>query len=214
MKIVRAIRQGRILPRKPTTTKPDYYNLWSAPASAHPPPLPAPKVSLPGHAESYNPPEEYLPTPDEKANWEKAEPEDRDRNFLPQQFGALRLVPGYDRFIQERFSRLLDLYLAPRIQRKKLNIDPESLLPSLPSPAELKPFPTFELLNHEHGKERVRAMAVSPDGVWVASGDESGVVRVWETTVGREAGRYRFSGKVGAIAWCPREDVDFFVVGM
>ena len=27
--------------------------------------IPAPKVKLPGHAESYNPPPEYLPTEDE-----------------------------------------------------------------------------------------------------------------------------------------------------
>lgn len=213
MKIVRAIRLGRIVPRKPTTTKPDFFNLWSTPASDHPPPLPAPKVPLPGHAESYNPPEEYLPTPDETATWEKADPEDRDRNFLPRKHSSLRLVPGYDQFIQERFSRLLDLYLAPRVQRKKLNIDPSSLLPSLPSPETLKPFPVFELLRHEHAT-RVRAIAVSPDGVWVASGDETGVVRVWETIVGREAARCKFDGKVGSIAWCPRDDVDFFVVGV
>ncbi|KAF8302614.1 BOP1NT-domain-containing protein [Clavulina sp. PMI_390] len=214
MKIVRAIRAGHILPRKPTTTKPDHYDLWSTPASNHPPPLPAPKVSLPGHAESYNPPEEYLPTPDEKSAWENTDPEDRDRNFLSQKYGALRLVPGYDNFIQERFSRLLDLYLAPRIQRKRLNIDPDSLLPNLPSPAELKPFPTFELLRYEHASQRVRAIAISPDGMWVASGDEMGIVRVWETMVGREAGRYKFDSRVGAIAWCPRDDVDFFAVGV
>ena len=218
MKIVRAIRQGRIVPRKPTTTKPQIFDLWGTPSSEHPPPLPAPKVSLPGHAESYNPPEEYLPTPDEAETWKNTEKEDRDRNFLPQKYGSLRLVPGYGEFIQERFSRLLDLYLAPRVQRKKLNIDPESLLPSLPAPETLKPFPTFELLRYsassKKGRSRVRAVATSPDGVWVVSGDEDGYVRVWETTVGREAAMWKFAGKIGSIAWCPRDDVDFFAVGM
>ena len=213
MKIVRAIRQGRILPRKPTSTQPQFYQLWATPASDHPPPLPAPKLPLPTNAESYNPPAEYLPTPEEKAAWEATDKEDRERNFLPQKYNALRLVPGYDQFIQERFSRLLDLYLAPRVQRKKLNIDPDSLLPQLPSPQSLKPFPVFELLRQEHGS-KVRCAAVSPDGIWVASGDENGLVKVWETSVGREAARYQFETRIGSIAWCPRDDVNFFVVGM
>jgi ribosome biogenesis protein ERB1 len=213
MKIVRAIRQGRILPRKPTSTQPQFYQLWATPASDHPPPLPAPKPPLPTNAESYNPPAEYLPTPEEKTEWETTDKEDRERNFLPQKYSALRLVPGYDQFIQERFSRLLDLYLAPRIQRKKLNIDPDSLLPQLPSPQSLKPFPIFELLRQEHGS-KARCVAISPDGVWVASGDESGLVKVWEIAVGREAARYQFESRVGSIAWCPRDDVNFFVVGM
>ena len=42
-----------------------------------PPPIPAPKMALPGHAASYNPPEEYLPTEEEKQKWEEMEPQDR-----------------------------------------------------------------------------------------------------------------------------------------
>lgn len=213
MKIVRAIRQGRIVPNKPATTKPQYYQLWATPASDHPPPLPAPKPSLPVHSESYNPPEEYVPTAEEKASWLATDKEDREKNYLPSKYPSLRLVPAYDQFIQERFSRLLDLYLAPRIQRKKLNINPDSMLPSLPSPQSLKPFPIFESLRHRHDA-RARCVAVSPDGIWIASGDEDGLVKVWETIVGREAARYKFEGRIGSIAWCPRDDVNFFLVGV
>jgi ribosome biogenesis protein ERB1 len=114
---------------------------------------------------------------------------------------------------------LLDLYLAPRVQRKKLNIDPESLLPSLPAPETLKPFPIFEFLRlssvpGKSGRNRIRAVSTSPDGVWIVSGDEGGYVRIWETTVGREAAMYKFTGRIGSIAWCPSEDVSFFVVGV
>lgn len=45
------------------------------------------------------------------------DPVERKLNFLPQKFSSLRTVPAYDRFIQERFERCLDLYLCPR-QRK------------------------------------------------------------------------------------------------
>ncbi|KAG8932214.1 Ribosome biogenesis protein erb1 [Tulasnella sp. 418] len=214
MKIVRAIRQGRIVPNKPKATKPQFYALWSTPASDHPPPLSAPKVRLPTNAESYNPPEEYLPDEEEKKEWEETEKEDRARNFLPKKYPALRLVPAYDQFIQERFERLLDLYLAPRVQRKRLNIDPESLLPSLPSPQSLKPFPVFEGLRMGDQQRRFRCLSVSPDGLWIAAGDEAGIVRVYETALGREAARWDLKTKIGAIEWCPKLDVCFFLVGV
>lgn len=216
MKIVRAIRAGRILPRKPTTAEsaPRFYSLWATPASDHPPPLAAPKPALPTTAESYNPPEEYLPTEEEITEFNETEKQDRERNFLPQKHSALRLVPAYPQFAQDRFDRLLDLYLAPRVQRTKLNIDPNSLIPSLPSPASLRPFPTHEAARCEGAAARVRCASVSPDGAWVLTGDEGGVVRLWEMLVGREAARWVFEGKIGAVAWSPRTDASFFVVGV
>jgi ribosome biogenesis protein ERB1 len=215
MKIVRAIRQGRIVPSKPKTTssQQQFYSIWSEPPSTYPPPLPAPKPPLPTNSESYNPPEEYLPTEEEHAEWEATDPEDRARDYLPQKYSSLRLVPAYDRFIKERFSRQLDLYLAPRIQRKKLNIDPNTLIPKLPSPSSLKPFPNYKSLKFTHVR-RVRCISVSPDGAWVVSGDEDGVVSFWEIMVGREVKRWKLEGKIGTLEWCPRLDASFFVVGM
>lgn len=218
MNIVRAIRQGRILPNKPKTTsssKFQPYAIWTeGPPSSHPPPLPAPKPPLPTNAESYNPPEEYLPSAEEQKTWEEQDPEDRERNFLPQKYRSLRLVPAYDRFIKERFSRQLDLYLAPRVQRVKLNIDPESLIPKLPSPNSLKPFPNYRSLQFRHVNSRARCISVSPDGSWIISGDEDGIVSLWEILVGREVKRWKFNGKIGALAWCPRTDIAYFAVGV
>lgn len=217
MKIVRAIRQGRIVPNKPKTSSKElqFYSIWSSePSSSAPPPLPAPKPPLPTNDESYNPPEEYLPTEDEKKEWESQDPEDRERDFLPQKYSSLRHVPGYDKFIQERFSRQLDLYLAPRIQRVKLNINPESLIPKLPSPSSLKPFPNYRSLRFTHPKGRTRCASVSPDGAWVVSGDEDGNVCLWEVNVGCEVKRWKFNGKIGSVEWCPRTDVCYFAVGV
>ncbi len=39
-------------------------------------------------------------------------------------------MPAYANFIKERFERCLDLYLCPRVRRKRVIIDGE-----LPSPA-------------------------------------------------------------------------------
>ncbi|KAF9821433.1 hypothetical protein IEO21_00679 [Rhodonia placenta] len=214
MKIVRAIRQGRIVPNKPKATQPQFYPIWSEDTSTLHAPPPAPKPRLPTHAESYNPPEEYLPTEEERKKWEETEKEDRERDFLPQKYNALRLVPAYDQFIQERFGRQLDLYLAPRVQRVKLQINPDSLIPKFPSPQSLKPFPVYKSLQVPHEGNRVRTISVSPDGGWVVSGDEGGVVRLWEVMVGKEVKRWKFQGRVGAVEWCPRPDVSFFVVAI
>ncbi|KAE9399037.1 BOP1NT-domain-containing protein [Gymnopus androsaceus JB14] len=214
MKIVRAIRQGRIIPNKAkTTSQPQFYSIWGeSSSSSAPPPLPAPKPPLPTNSESYNPPEEYLPTEEEKKQWQETDPEDRERDYLPQKYSALRLVPGYDRFIKDRFNRQLDLYMAPRVQRVKLNIDPSSLIPKLPSPNSLKPFPTYKSLKVAHASV-TRCISVSPDGAWVVSGDESGNVGLWEVNVGKEIKKWKFKGKIGSLEWCPRTDVSYFVVG-
>ena len=216
MKIVRAIRQGRIIPNKPKTASqdPQFFNIWSDAPANQSAPLPAPKPRLPSNSESYNPPQEYLPTEEERKQWETTEKEDRERDYLPQKYSALRLVPAYNQFIQERFSRQLDLYLAPRIQRKKLNMNPDDLIPKLPSPNSLKPFPNFKALRFLHGASNVRCVSISPDGAWVASGDEHGFVCLWEALVGCEIKRWKFEGRIGAIEWCPRTDVSYFVVGV
>lgn len=86
MKIVRAIRQGRIVPRKPKDEKPQFYNLWGdddTPHKDHIMHIAAPKMKLPEHDESYNPPAEYLPDDDEIKEWNEMDEEDRPKNYLP-----------------------------------------------------------------------------------------------------------------------------------
>jgi len=227
MKIVRAIRSGRILPRAPSRDRPEFYNLWSAsdePRADHPMNMPAPKLALPGHAESYNPPAEYLFSAEERSEWESAEKEDRKTNFLPQKHSNLRSVPGYADFVQERFERCLDLYLAPRTTRKKLDSEilnnPDVLLPKLPSPKDLKPFPQSEggmIFRHPEGI-RCRCLAPSWDGNWLLTGAEDGKVRLWDMSNGRMVNSWDLNlgrskddkGPVQAVEWCPRKDLSLF----
>lgn len=61
---------GWIKPRRPKDTTPQYYDLWAkedpnAILGRHKMHIPAPKMRLPGHEESYNPPPEYLLTEEE-----------------------------------------------------------------------------------------------------------------------------------------------------
>ncbi|XP_014749110.1 PREDICTED: ribosome biogenesis protein BOP1 [Sturnus vulgaris] len=69
-KLVHAIKMGWIQPRKPKENVPTFYDLWARedPNSIlgrHKMHVPAPKIPLPGHEESYNPPPEFLLSPEE-----------------------------------------------------------------------------------------------------------------------------------------------------
>jgi ribosome biogenesis protein ERB1 len=225
MKIVRAIRQGRILPKGPKAPeKPDYYGIWSAEdeplnldAPMH---MPAPKLRLPGHEESYNPPAEYLFSKDELKEWQDTDPSDRKLDFVPAKHDSLRKVPGYDNFVQERFDRCLDLYLAPRSKKRKPKIlegvtKPEDLLPKLPDPKELRPFPTFCSVVYEHpNSTRVRCVSVDPTGTWVLTGAEDGCVRLWECRRGKCLMTWKLdksvAGPVYSVEWCPDKDKMLF----
>lgn len=201
MKIVKAIKEGRIqpyrLPEDREEREVDYktYDIWAdeQPRPDHIMNVPAPKLPPPGYAESYHPPPEYLPDENEKKAFEDADEEDREKDFLPADHSALRKVPGYGRFVKDKFERCLDLYLAPRVRRSKLNIDPESLLPKLPSPDELRPFPTVCATLYRGHEGRVRSVSIDPTGVYVASGGDDGTVRVWELLSGRQVWHARLS---------------------
>ena len=213
MKLVKAIKEGRIMPYKPPEEEEGEedidikrYDIWAneVPRSENSMHIPAPKLPPPGYDESYHPPPEYLPDREEKKAWEAADEEDRERDFLPSDHDALRKVPGYDRFIKEKFERCLDLYLAPRVRRSKMNVDPESLLPKLPSPEELKPFPSSCGKIFEGHKGRVRSVAIDPAGQYLASGGDDGTVRIWELSTGNHLLHYKLgTDSVNAVRWRP-----------
>ena len=134
-------------PEKDDVDHPKFYDIWGqenndAERKSHIHHLPAPKCPLPDHHESYNPPPEYLLDEAEKEKWANQEPEDRKLNFIPQKYQSLRLVPGYHNLIQERFERCLDMYMCPRQRKMRVQIDPQELIPKLPKPKDLQPFPT------------------------------------------------------------------------
>jgi len=215
MKIVRAIREGRILPYRPPEEREKdedvevHYDIWQdeQPRPDHVMNIPAPKAPPPGYDLSYNPPPEYLPTKAEKQAWESADAEDREKEYLPTKYDSLRKVPGYEKFINERFERSLDLYLAPRVRKNRLNIDPASLLPKLPRPEELKPFPTVCSVLYRH-KERVRSLAIDPSGLFLATGGDEGIVRVFEVATARQVWHAKIGDDeaVNVVRWRPGRD--------
>ncbi|XP_044027926.1 ribosome biogenesis protein bop1 [Siniperca chuatsi] len=218
-KLVHAIKMGWIKPRRlEDDSRGRYYDLWASEDSSilakHRMHLPAPKVPLPGHHESYNPPPEYLFTDEERALWEQQDPSDRKFPFVPTAFSSLRQVPAFPRFIHERFERCLDLYLCPRQRKMRVNVNPEDLIPKLPKPKDLQPFPTTQSLVYRGHSGLVRSISVSPSGQWLASGSDDGSVRFWEVRSSRCMKTVQVGGAVKSVAWNPNPSVCLLAVAL
>ncbi|CAD7015168.1 ribosome biogenesis protein BOP1 homolog [Ceratitis capitata] len=198
---------------------PKFYMLWETDTSREQmrrihDPVSAPKRDLPGHAESYNPPPEYLFDEKEQREWLKLkdEPYKRKLHFMPQKYKSLREVPAYPRYIRERFMRCLDLYLCPRARRTKLNIDAEYLIPKLPSPRDLQPFPTVESLVYRGHTDLVRTVSVEPKGEYIVSGSDDKTVKIWEIATGRCIRTIETDDVVRCVAWCPNAKLSVIAV--
>ena len=212
MSIARAIRKGWIKPKTDEQDKPQFYDIWSEARGAldalH---IPAPKMALPGNEESYNPPAEYLKSPQEI----QAEQKESDRPiFVPKKFSNLRSVPLYDRFIQERFERCLDLYLCPRVIKKKIHVDPESLIPKLPNPKDLEPYPSKLAITYKGHTDKVVNIQADPLGAWIASASLDKTVRIFEVATGRCQKVYRFDEAPCSVSWNPSKSVHMLAIAV
>lgn len=160
-----------------------------------------PKIPLPTHSESYNPPEEYLLDEEEKQEWLQTDPIDRKMDYLPQQFDCLRKVGSYENLIVERFRRCLQLYLFPRSVKLKMNVDPESLYPKLPDINTLKPFPTRRSV--EYRVPSTRKLAVHSAGRWLALASED-TISICSVLNGRLFDRVEGFKQIFDLCWHPR----------
>jgi len=217
MKMVRAIRKGWLKPYEEEKKEIEFFDIWKdmedpSDVRRRPAHIAPPKTVLPGHAESYNPPPEYIPTPEEEREWQEMDPEDRPQNFLPKRYTSLRLVPGYDKFVQERFGRCLDLYICPRAIKQRVRVDPESLIPKLPKLQDLMPYPTVESLCYVGHEDRVTTISPDPTGRWLVSGSEDCTLRFWEVSTGRCVKVLRTPSLVTSVSWCPNAAIALVAV--
>jgi len=211
-RIKRCVKRGKVFGPKPKTDPDAPHLLWDENIDDVDPAvrrrqkwhIPAPRMTLPSHAESYNPPPEFLPSKASRQRFNQTAVEERKRDFLPQKFDCLRHVPSYERFIEDRYQRCLDLFAATRsIVTRKIIKDPDQLLPKLPSPKDLRPYPCrlgFEYKGHQGP---VRSLSCDPSGEWLATGGDDCVVRIFEVTSGKVVFAFRFPAPVTAVEWCP-----------
>lgn len=210
-KLVRLIKSGRLKPYQPKKKERNpyqfTYDLWfkegDLDSRRHRAHIAAPKMPLPGHAESYNPPPEYLLTADDVKKWETMSEEEKDNFFLPQRFSSLRAVPFYRNTIRERFERCLELYMCPRQRVRRAKVDPESLIPKLPRPKDLQPFPSSQSLQYNGHTDIVYSISVEPQGQFMVSGSEDCTVKFWEILTTRCWRTVKFDSPVRLVAWCP-----------
>ena len=121
----------------------------------------APKRELPDTDISYNPPDELLGEGEKRIT-------------------ALRKIPNYTKLIEENFERCCDLFLSARVIKKRHDMDAEDLLPQLPKPEELKPFPSKISVTYKGHESSVRAITVDPSGKFLISGDNGGFLHFWD----------------------------------
>ena len=213
MKIAQKLRLGKMKTLTNDKEQVVHYDIWKdqqqIDKSSR---IQAPKISLPEHNESYNPPVEYLLNKDEEEEWLELDDEDKPHKFLPKKYSSLRQVPAYPKFLQERFERLLDLYLCPRTIKQKLDIDPESLIPKLPSPKELKPFPTKLSIVYKGHQGRIRTICVDNSGKYLASGCDDLTVKIWEVSTGRVLKTLKFEETIMSLSWNPNNNISLLAV--
>ncbi|KAH9751122.1 Ribosome biogenesis protein BOP1-like [Citrus sinensis] len=213
---VRAIRKGLIKFDEPKEEEPKFYLLWGDDSSAaekanHLAYIPAPKPKLPGHEESYNPSLEYIPTQEELNSYQLMYEEDRPK-FIPRRFTSLRSVPAYENAVKDSFERCMDLYLCPRVRKKRVNIDPETLKPKLPSRKDLKPYPVACYLEYKGHKGAVVSISTEASGQWFASGSTDGTVRIWEVESGRCLRVLEIGEAIQYVAWNPLPELPVLAV--
>ncbi|XP_077230593.1 transducin/WD40 repeat-like superfamily protein [Tasmannia lanceolata] len=215
---VRAIRKGYIKFDKPKE-EPKFYLLWGDDSSSTDKVgnglsyIPAPKPNLAGHEESYNPSVEYIPTQEEINSYQLMYEEDRPK-FIPRSFQSLRSIPAYENALKEGFDRCLDLYLCPRARKKRINIDPESLKPRLPSRKDLKPYPWTCYLEYRGHGGAVTSISVEVSGQWICSGSTDGTVRVWEVETGRCLRLWEVGEAVTHVAWNPLPELPILAISV
>lgn len=180
-RIIYGIKNGYIKLDEETKPKEVLYDLWTYentdPNQYHPGKgYQAPKRELPDTDISYNPP-------------------DNDTN------PSLRRMPRFDGLIEENFERCCDLVISSRFVRKKQDIKEEDILPQLPTPEELKPFPTKQNILYRGHESSVRTMAIEPSGKFLISGDSAGFVYFWDIQTAKIIKRIDFNDDVQNIEY-------------
>jgi len=117
-----------------------------------------PKQDHPDHELSYNPPEE-----------------------ISTKEISLRKIPKYDKLITDQYERLNDIFQSVRLIRKKNDLKEEDILPKLPKPEELKPFPSKDNVYFKGHDNSILSLNIDDTGDYLFSGDTAGFVHIYDS---------------------------------
>jgi len=96
----------------------------------------------------------------------------------------------------------------------RLTIQPEDLVPQLPRPKDLQPFPTVCSITFKGHNNMVRTLSVEAGGQHLATGCDDGTVKVWEVSTGRCLKTWDVAGVVKSLAWCPNTALSLLAVAV
>ena len=80
------------------------------------------------------------------------------------------------------------------MRKERVRVDAEDLLPKLPKPRDLQPFPTTLSLVFRGHSDIIRSISVDPTGQWFVSGSDDGYVKVSRLIA--ELQQIAFRGKI------------------
>lgn len=190
-RLVRNLRRQTQSPSSKSQPPANHYDIWG---SGAPDPddniksVRVIKASVPANDFSFNPPAEYTAFAGKLTG-----------HKLPKHF---RQVCSYSGFTRERFERCLDLYLCPRSTREKVQMSPDELLPNLPPPKLLKPFP--EILAQKYtSAETVKHVSANCSGDLLAVCTNSGSLLIWDVHTGKCAYQFHFGTALNSAHWHP-----------
>jgi len=179
-RLVYLYKNGLMPMEKPKKTEPKIFDIWEnedendlakyRPGFGYQ----IPKRELPDNEESYN-------TKDNKEG------------------GILRRIPRYDNLIEEELERCCDLFLSARTIRKKLDLKENDILPELPKPEELRPFPTKECIVYKGHESSIRDICVDPNGNVLISADNGNLVFFWDIMTAKIITKFDLKEKVRSI---------------
>lgn len=94
----------------------------------------------------------------------------------------------------------------------KLNIEPDFLVPKLPSPRDLQPFPTTLALEYKGHTDMVRTISTDKSGQYLLSGSDDCTVKIWEVNTGRCLKTIQTDSTVRCVEWCPNAALSLVLV--
>lgn len=128
--------------------------------------------------QGYHPSHGYMmPKPDAPDN-------DLSYNFNDP-FVCLRKTPRYEKLINDQFERLNDIFSNTRVIKKKRDIKEEEILPKVPSPSELKPFPTKDNINHMNHASNIKFICIEPSGDYIFTADTANFLQICDILTGK-----------------------------
>lgn len=202
--IIKIIKKIKNKKEVPAIQEEKDIDIWETPCSftVKPQFIQAPRMTLPGTEESYNPPKDILLKKKEKG-------ED-----VLKTYGCLRKISAYENYFEEQYERSLDLFLCPREVAQKLDISPESLLPPKEDINKYRPFPDSlkEKINGHKGK--INGMSIDQTGQWLITCGEDMALRVWEIESGLLVEEKIFSEKVLSVSFGLKKDHRLVAVGL